>query len=353
MSKLESAQKADKINALQQELTGLIVAVRTEADIKKKTKMVNQINNLNRQIDKIKSGAILSREAKRDLVAYSFIAPNFIGFCVFTLIPIVFAFALAFMQWDGSNPIQWSGIHNFTRLGDDIFFKAALKNTIIYCVGTVPLTMVASLALAVVLNQKVVGRGVFRTFAFFPYVASLVAITAVWKMLFHPSKGPINNILYTSFHVAQDELPQWFTGGLVLLSMILFSVWKYMGYYMVIYLAGLQGISSELYEAASLDGANTWQRFQYITWPQLSSTTFFVVVMLTINCFKVYDIAVMLAGGGSGELTTSSTVLVYYIYQKAFIDWDLGYSSAVAMVLFVLVLIVTLIQFRGQSKKES
>ena len=353
MSKIDSAQKADKINALQQELTGLITAVRTETDIKKKTKMVNQINNLNRQIDKIKSGAILSREAKRDLVAYSFIAPNFIGFCVFTLIPIVFAFALAFMQWDGSNPIQWSGIHNFTRLADDIFFKAALKNTIIYCVGTVPLTMVASLALAVVLNQKVVGRGVFRTLAFFPYVASLVAITAVWKMLFHPSKGPINNILYTSFHVTQDKLPQWFTGGLVLFSMILFSVWKYMGYYMVIYLAGLQGISSELYEAASLDGANTWQRFQYITWPQLSSTTFFVVVMLTINCFKVYDIAVMLAGGGSGELTTSSTVLVYYIYQKAFIDWDLGYSSAVAMVLFVLVLVVTLIQFRGQSKRES
>ena len=353
MSKMESAQKTDKINALQQELTELIAAVRSETDIKKKTKMVDQINNLNRQIDKMKSGAILSREAKRDLVAYSFIAPNFIGFCVFTLIPIVFAFALAFMQWDGSNPIQWSGIHNFTRLKDDIFFKAALKNTIIYCLGTVPLTMVASLALAVVLNQKVVGRGIFRTLAFFPYVASLVAITAVWKMLFHPSKGPINNILYTYFHVAQDELPQWFTGGLVLFSMILFSVWKYMGYYMVIYLAGLQGISSELYEAASLDGANTWQRFQYITWPQLSSTTFFVVVMLTINCFKVYDIAVMLAGGGSGELTTSATVLVYYIYQKAFIDWDLGYSSAVAMVLFVLVLIVTLIQFRGQSKRES
>lgn len=353
MSKMESAQKTDKINTLQQELTELITAVRTETDIKKKTKMVDQINNLNRQIDKIKSGAILSREAKRDLVAYSFIAPNFIGFCVFTLIPIVFAFALAFMQWDGSNPIQWSGIHNFTRLKDDIFFKAALKNTIIYCLGTVPLTMVASLALAVVLNQKVVGRGIFRTLAFFPYVASLVAITAVWKMLFHPSKGPINNILYTAFHVPQDELPQWFTGGLVLLSMILFSVWKYMGYYMVIYLAGLQGISSELYEAASLDGANTWQRFQYITWPQLSSTTFFVVVMLTINCFKVYDIAVMLAGGGSGELTTSSTVLVYYIYQKAFIDWDLGYSSAVAMVLFILVLVVTLIQFRGQSKRDS
>jgi multiple sugar transport system permease protein len=294
----------------------------------------------------------LSRQQKRDLVAYSFIAPNFIGFAVFTLIPIVFAFALAFLNWDGSNPITFAGLDNFKQLAGDVFFKAALKNTIIYCIGTVPLTMVASLALAIVLNQKVRGRAIFRTLSFFPYVASLVAVTSVWKMLFHPSKGPINNILYTVFHVPQESLPQWFTGSLVLLSMILFSVWKYMGYYMVIYLAGLQGISAELYEAASLDGANTWHKFQYITWPQLRSTTFFVVVMLTINCFKVYDIAIMLAGGGSGELTTSSTVLVYYIYQKAFVDWKLGYSSAVAMVLFLLVFIVTMIQFKGQKKYE-
>lgn len=295
---------------------------------------------------------LISTETRRTLVAYSFIAPNFIGFCVFTLIPIVFAFSLAFLKWDGSNPIEFAGVSNFARLIDDTFFKAALKNTILYCLGTVPLTMIASLALAVVLNQKVFGRGIFRTLSFFPYVASLVAITSVWKMLFHPSKGPINNILFNIFKVASEDLPQWFTGSLVLVSMILFSVWKYMGYYMVIYLAGLQGISGELYEAASLDGAGTWQKFRYITWPQLSATTFFVVVMLTINCFKVYDIAIMLAGGGSGELTTSATVLVYYIYQKAFIDWDLGYSSAVAMVLFVLVLTVTIIQFYGQSRKE-
>ena len=295
----------------------------------------------------------ITKEKKRTLVAYSFILPNFIGFCVFTLIPIVFAFSLAFLKWDGSNPIEFAGIANFKRLLDDTFFKAALKNTILYCLGTVPLTMVASLALAVVLNQKVIGRGIFRTLSFFPYVASLVAITAVWKMLFHPSKGPINNILFNTFGVAAENLPQWFTGSLVLVSMILFSVWKYMGYYMVIYLAGLQGISGDLYEAASLDGAGTWQKFRYITWPQLSATTFFVVVMLTINCFKVYDIAIMLAGGGSGELTTSATVLVYYIYQKAFIDWDLGYSSAVAMVLFLLVLTVTIIQFYGQSKREA
>lgn len=352
MPKVNDVQKAEKIASLQEKLTELITAVMAEEDLKLKRKMIRKIEKLNRQIERIKSGNLLSRETKRDLVAYSFIAPNFIGFCVFTLIPIVFAFALAFMEWDGSNPIKLVGFENFTRLTDDIFFRAALKNTIIYCLGTVPLTMIASLALAVVLNQKVIGRGFFRTVSFFPYVASLVAITSVWKMLFHPSKGPVNSILYNVFHVLPEDLPQWFSGALVLVSMILFSVWKYMGYYMVIYLAGLQGISPELYEAASLDGANTWKKFRYITWPQLSSTTFFVVVMLTINCFKVYDIAIMLAGGGSGELTTSATVLVYYIYQKAFIDWDLGYSSAVAMVLFALVLLVTIIQFAGQAKKE-
>jgi len=338
------------VDTYQNELTSLIVRIGTEADEKQKKKNLKRIDLLQRKISAFRSGSKVSRETKRDLVAYSFIAPNFIGFAVFTLIPIVFAFLLAFMEWDGSNPIQWAGLKNFKELAGDQFFRAALKNTIVYCIGTVPLTMIASLALAIVLNQKVIGRGFFRTVSFFPYVASLVAITSVWKMLFHPSKGPINNILYNVFQVPLEELPQWFSGGLVMVSMILFSVWKFMGYYMVIYLAGLQGISGELYEAASLDGANTWQKFCYITWPQLSSTTFFVVVMLTINCFKIYDVAVMLAGGGSGELTLNATVLVYYIYQKAFINWELGYSSAVAMVLFLLVLVVTLIQFRGQKK---
>lgn len=291
------------------------------------------------------------RKLKRNLVAYSFIAPNFIGFAVFTLIPIICAFALGFMKWDGNNPWEFVGISNFLRLKDDTFFLAALRNTILYCIGTVPLTMIAALALAIVLNQKIKCRGVFRTISFFPYVASLVAITAVWQMIFHPSRGPINAILYYIFHV--QNLPNWFGGHLIMLTLILFSMWKYMGYYMVIYLAGLQGISGELYEAASLDGAGTWQQFLYVTWPQLRSTTFFVVVMLTINCFKVYDVAVMLAGGGDGKLGTSSTVLVYYIYQKAFQEWDLGYSSAIAMVLFLMVLIVTLIQFRGEAKYEN
>lgn len=287
------------------------------------------------------------KERRRTLVALSFIAPNFIGFAIFTLIPVVYAFIMAFTNWDGSNAMEFAGISNFTRLFSDSFFLAALKNTIIYCIGTVPLTLIASLALAILLNQQIHGRGIFRTIAFFPYVASLVAVTAVWKMLFSQS-GPVNAILYYVFHVENKDLPQWFVGNLVMVSYILFSVWKFMGYYMVIYLAGLQGISKELYEAASLDGANTWQKFTSITWPQLKPTTFFVSVMLTINCFKVFDVATLLAGGDNNTLTISSTVLVHYIYQKGFIEWDLGYASAIAMVLFLLVLIVTLIQFRGE-----
>lgn len=132
MPKMDETARAARIDELQSRLTQLIEEVQAETDIKKKQKAIAEIGRLNRKIDKIKSGRILSRETKRDLIAYSFIAPNFIGFCVFTLIPIICAFGLAFLKWDGSNPVQWAGVKNFARLGQDIFFKAALKNTIIY-----------------------------------------------------------------------------------------------------------------------------------------------------------------------------------------------------------------------------
>ena len=284
---------------------------------------------------------------RKQLVAYSFIAPNFIGFAVFTLVPIVFAIALAFLHWDGSNPIEWAGLANFRNLLDDDQFKAALKNTIVYTAGTVPLTLISSLLLAVLLNQGIKGRNFFRTVSFFPYVASLVAVAAVWNMIFNPSKGPVNMLLYT---LGFENVPGWAADkDWAMITIILFSVWKYMGYYMIIYLAGLQGINPELYEAANLDGTNVWQRFRYVTVPQLSATTFFVMVMLTIQCFKVYDIVYMVTQGGPG---TATLVLVYDIYTKAFISWNLGSASAVAMVLFALVLIVTLIQFRGNRKLQ-
>lgn len=285
---------------------------------------------------------------KKNLIAYSFIAPNFIGFAVFTMVPIICAFGLAFCKWDGNNPPVFVGVRNFMDLTHDIFFKSSLINTILYSLGTVPLTMFAALGLALLLNQKIRGRGIYRTIACFPYIGSIIAVTTVWRMLFHPSKGPVNAILFHIFQMEKDNLPQWFSGHLIILSYILFSLWKSMGYYMVIYLAGLQGINKDLYEAGELDGAGKWAKFRYITWPQLRPTTFFVVVIMTIGCFKIYDIAVLLSG--STSLSTSSMVLVSFIYSKAFVNWDLGYASAAAIVLFLIVLSATLFQFKQESR---
>ncbi len=290
----------------------------------------------------------IRRETRNNLVAYSFIAPNLIGFCIFTLGPILFAFALAFMSWDGNNPIEFVGLDNFLALKEDTRFKAAFINTIVYAVTTVPLTLGAALGLAIILNQKVKGRDIFRTIGFFPYVASLVAVAAVWNMIFSPGAGVVN-VLLTHLGVARENLPKWAADpDWAMFTVVLFSVWKSMGYYMVIYLAGLQGIPSDLYEAGSIDGANALQKFWYITVPQLRPTTFFVVIMLTINCFKVYDLIYMITQGGPG---TSTLVLVYHIYQTAFVTGsNYGYASAISMVLFLMVLLVTVIQFKGERK---
>ncbi|MBR1477049.1 MAG: sugar ABC transporter permease [Lachnospiraceae bacterium] len=300
----------------------------------------------NAAVIQAKSASAKKREVRKAMVAYSFIAPNFLGFAIFTLGPIILAFIMAFTEWDGSNPMKFIGIQNFANLFGNDRFVAALKNTIVYSIFTVPLTLVAALALAILLNQKIKGTTFFRTVTFFPYVASLVAVAAVWNMLFTPNKGGLMNQLLMK--VGLEPLKWAAAPNTVMFTIILFSIWKNMGYYMVIYLAGLQGISEDLYEAASLDGANGWQKFWYVTLPQLKPTTFFVTVMLTISCFKIYDIVYMLAGGSNGVVNKSAIVLVYYIYEEAFRNWKLGSASAGALVLFAIVLIITLIQFRGE-----
>lgn len=290
----------------------------------------------------------MSKSLRDSLVAYSFIAPNFIGFCVFTLIPMVIAIGLSFCNWDGVHDVEFIGLTNFINLLSDKTFKAAFVNTLVYAIGTVPLTLVCSLGLAMLLNQNVRCRNFFRTVSFFPYVASLVAVAAVWNMIFSPSMGPVNMILSS---LGVENLPRWAAGKeTAMITVILFSVWKNMGYYMVIYLAGLQGTNPELEEAAELDGANKWQIFWNVTLPQLRPTTFFVVIMLTIASFKVYDQMYMITQGGPGDATMT---LVYYIYNVAFVNTPkYGYASSVAMVLFVLVLFVTLVQFKGSSSND-
>ncbi len=285
------------------------------------------------------------KELKKNLIAYSFILPNFLGFAIFTLIPMIFALALSFLNWDGSNAITFAGLDNFKNLFHDSTFKISIVNTIYYAVGTVPLTLAASLGIAILLNKKIFARNFFRTVFFFPYVASLIAVAVVWNMIFNPSMGIVNSFL-TSIGIANP--PGWTSSTVWAMPVIIFvSIWKNMGYYMVIYLAALQGIPAELYEAASLDGATAWQKFKNVTLPMLTPTTFFVSIMLTIACFKVFDFVYMMTQGGPGR---STMVLVYHIYNTAFKNFTYGYSSAMSMVLFIIVLIITIIQFRAEKK---
>lgn len=294
---------------------------------------------------KIKQKNRTKKELKKNLIAYSFILPNFLGFAIFTLIPMIFALALSFLNWDGSNPITFAGLDNFKQLFKDTTFQISIVNTIYYSIGTVPLTLAASLGIAILLNKKIFARNFFRTVFFFPYVASLIAVAVVWNMIFNPSMGIVNNFL-TSIGVANP--PGWTSSTVWAMPVIIFvSIWKSMGYYMVIYLAALQGIPSELYEAASLDGANSWQKFKNVTLPMLTPTTFFVSIMLTISCFKIFDLVYMMTQGGPGR---SSMVLVYHIYNTAFKEFTYGYSSAMSMILFVIVLVITIFQFRAEKK---
>jgi len=280
------------------------------------------------------------RQLSKNLVAYSFVLPNLLGFAIFTLVPIVFSLGLAFMSWDGANEIDWVGLKNFQEMADDRTFNIALENTFWYVGGTVPLTMICSLGLAVLLNQPIRGRSIFRTIYFFPYVASLVAVAVVWNMLFFPSAGPVNELLRT---LGVQNPPRWSASvDWAMPTVVLASIWRNMGYYMVIYLAALQGIPVILYESAEIDGANAWQKFRYITVPMLTPATFFISIMLTISSFKVFDLILVMTNGGPGRATN---VLVIHTYNTAFRRFEFGYSSAIAMVLFLIVMAITLVQF--------
>ncbi|MCD5029575.1 sugar ABC transporter permease [Enterococcus asini] len=293
-----------------------------------------------------KSKAAHKLRRKNTLTALSFIAPNFIGFFLFTLIPVIFSLILAFMKWDSFGTPEFVGMKNFSKMLNDDTFWISLKNTFLYTIGVVPLTLICSLGLAILLNKKIRGMKFFRTAFFFPYVTSLVAIAVVWNMLFHPTMGPINQFLKLFI----ENPPGWTSSSdWALTAIVIVSVWRGMGYYMILYLAGLQSVPKELYEAASMDGAGKWKQFLNVTVPSLRPTTFFVTIMLVINCFKIFDLVQVMTAGGPGRATN---VLVYQIYNEAFVKFNFGYASAIAMVLFVIVLSITVIQFKWNQRQE-
>lgn len=279
------------------------------------------------------------------LTAYAFLAPNFIGFVAFTLIPILVACGLCFVKWDFANPLEYVGMKNLLKLFRDDGFQISLWNSIYFTVVSVPLTIVCSLLLALLVHRKLQGIKLFRTLFFFPYISSMVAVAVVWNMLYHPTMGPINQFLRM---IGIHNPPGW-TSSVVwaLPAVILMCVWKQVGYYMIIYLAGLQSIPEYLHEAATIDGANAWQRFRYVTLPMLTPSTFFICVLVIINSLKIFDPIVIMTDGGPGRATNT---LVYYIYYQAFTLFKFGYASAIAMALLVIVLVSTIIQFRLESK---
>lgn len=288
-----------------------------------------------------------ARARRNALVGWSFILPNFIGFAVLTLVPMSAAFVIAFMEWDSYSPPEWVGFDNFERMLGNQSFWIALGNTAYYAAGHIPLTMLAALGLALLLNKRIRGLGFFRTTMFFPYITSLVAVAVVWNMLFNPTMGPINQFLEW---IGVQDPPGWTTtSAWSMPAVIITSVWRDMGYYMVLYLAGLQAIPQEYYEAAEVDGANAWQRFWNITIPSLRPTTFFVLVMVTIASFKVFDLIVVMTDGGPGR---STLVLSQLIYREGIKENRFGYSSAISLVLFLIVLVFTVVQFRIQKRKE-
>ena len=300
-------------------------------------------------------------ERKNTWIAYSFLAPNFVGFAVFTLVPVICAIALSLFEWNGGDisKLKFVGLNNYATIfatkkvaekGIGYFFNRAdlgiaLKNTVFYTVVTVPLTIVCALALALLLN-KIRGAVFFRTVFFFPYVSSMVAICVCWSFMLMKD-GPVNQMIMA---LGIDFNKGWTADStMAIWSIILVSVWRNMGYYMVLYLAALQGIPRELTEAATVDGANKWQQFLHVTLPRLKPTTFFVSVMMVISCFKIYDVVAIMTDGGPGR---STKMLVTYIYDEAFVKVRYGQASAISMVLLVIVLLVTIIQF-GSEKKFS
>lgn len=276
---------------------------------------------------------------KRTIIGYSFLTPASAIMILFIFVPVFMAFYLSFFEWDLISPKIFVGWQNYARILTSNDFLIAVKNTLYFVVVQLPLDFSISLGVAMLLNQKIRGLSIYRTVFFTPVVTSTVAVSAVWLWLYDPFDGLFNYLLELVGlgPIGWLNDPKW-----AMFSVIIMSVWKGLGYNIVIFLAGLQNIDSSLYEAASIDGATSRQQFRHITLPQLSPTMYFVLIMGVINSFKVFtQIDVMTPGGGPLK---STLVIVYLIYNRAFNSFRFGEASALSVLLFLFVLTLTLLQ---------
>ena len=281
---------------------------------------------------------------RRAGVATLFLLPSLAPLLLFTLVPMLSSLALTAFEWNLLQPARFVGLDNFARLLSDPYFHAALLHTAQFVAGYLPLVMVGGLVIALGLHRATRGIGILRTAYFLPVVTSWVVVALMWKWLLNPSSGLVN----WGLGLVGISGPGWWTDpGWAMPSIILASAWKDLGFVMVIFLAGLQAIPTDYYEAASIDGAGRWAKFRNVTLPLLSPATFFVVIISLINSFQVFDqVWVMTEGGPAG----ASSVVVTEVVRNAFSYGRLGYASAMSWVLFVAILAVTLLQFRFQKR---
>lgn len=277
-----------------------------------------------------------------------FILPSLLGFLIFTFIPVVISLCLSFTSWnfmEGIEGIKFNGLANYIRLFSDEWFLNSYKNNIIFTAVTVPVLIALGLVMATIINKYIYGGGVVRTMIFIPYIASVVAVCTVWMVLLQPSYGPVNEF-FRSIGIANP--PGWLADfKWSLPSIMIIYVWQQVGYYSIVFLAGLKGLPEDVYEAAKVDGASSIRQFFSLTVPLISPTTFFLTIMGIIGSFKVFDQISVLTQGGPGS---SSSVMAYYVYRTAFDYFEMGYANTLAWALFVLVFIVTLVQWKMQAK---
>jgi ABC-type sugar transport system permease subunit len=279
------------------------------------------------------------RISRQTVVAYAFLAPSLILFLIFRHGPAVFSLFLSLFDWTMVDDPEFVGTKNFTTLANDDIFWKALWNTVKYTLYAVPPDIVIALILAVLLNQQLRGMRLFRLAYFIPVVTSGALVAIVWRWLYQP-RGIFNGLLMD----IGLEPQRWLSDpGLVLPSIAAMSVWKHVGFNMLILLAGLQSIPSEIEEAARIDGAGRLRIFFNITLPLLRPVLVLCTILTTIGAFQMFDAAYVMTGGGPFY---SSTTLVYYIYQRAFEQYQMGYGATIAFVLFLIILAVTLIQRR-------
>lgn len=276
------------------------------------------------------------------ITGYLFILPWIVGFLVFMAGPMIALIWLSFNRWDLLGSPRWVGFRNFERVFQDPLFRQSLKVTIGYGLGRVPLGIIVALGTALVLNQRVKLLGFWRVVYYMPVVLPSVAIALMWMWIYNPRYGVINTFLYKTFGI---QGPRWLEDPmLVLPSLMVMAVWAAAGRNMIIYLSGLQGISQELYDAASVDGANSWVRFWKITLPLLTPIIFFHLVTGMIDTFKLFTQAYVMTQGGPRN---ASLFFNYYLYQKAFQQYQMGYAAAMSLVVFVIIMAMTLLIFRS------